>query len=443
MREPLSSVVKRFAAGGLLFLVSMLDWRDWLLNIRLADSNLDFALVLFAIALPHLLRAIAIGLMASAAFRFLKFMAMPKAKVEKEIYRLRKKHIIKNAFYVGIALLPLLFPAKSGFTMGAIVIQLMSFIPYVSFLLSPLLLIGYMDTLLFLEALLVSCFLIHILRILSLRSAQIEPVIKNSVFEEGKPVSFKLRMKSKLPLLSFPQLPFKLESSTSSSLLKNRHELKVSGKLDMGYYRFDVLKFQLASFPFFFSNVYKTTSKPAELTVLPRIKAKNVVYTKNPYMIKESGDLVKRQSGSSLEFSGIREFVPGDPLSKVWWKGLAKSGKMLTKDFYSPSEDRWILVIDASSPETDKEAEENLLRFSRAFIELFTRKDVAISIHLVAPTYSHIGYSSNKRALLSFLIKHWGEFRHISEEGAKEILKDAVGDEYKEIAERCRKSGIS
>jgi hypothetical protein len=158
--------------------------------------------------------------------------------------------------------------------------------------------------------------------------------------------------------------------------------------------------------------------------------------------MRETGDLVKKISGGSLEFAGIKDFSPGDPVSKIWWKGLAKSGKLMKKDFFSLAEDRWLLVIDLSDPNMKKEDEAALFTFSRAFVEMFTRKDIEVGIHIISPGASFLTYSTKKKDLLSFIVKHWSEFRHISHEGSREIIKDIVGDSS-QIEDRCKVNGIS
>ncbi len=437
MREEWKFIVRRGAVGAVLFVLSLLPLKNALLSVTLTNKDLDLIWVLFAIALPHILRGAAIAVISGAIFFAMKMIALPRKSIEKSIYALKKKKLLKNAIYVVMGTVPLLFPVKSGTSF----MQVAAVFPPA--LRTPFYLVGYMDVALAAEALLVSLFTVHLLRLLSLELAEVEPVIKKQVFEEGTAVEFKLRSRSPLPLVSLPMLPFKLKGKAHSTLTKSRHEVEVKGKLPVGYYRLDVLRYQVATLPFFFSSFFKTTSRPLEITVLPRIKVKNVLYAKNPFIVRETGELVKKVSGSSLEFAGIREFATGDPVAKIWWKGLAKGQGLLTKDFFSLAEDRWVLIMDLSDPELSEEDEKALMSFCRGFVEIFTRKDVELSIHLVSPTYAFLDYSSNKRALLSFLIRHWSEFKHLSHEGAKEVLKDAVGRGVEEIERRCKKSGVS
>ncbi|MBR9680307.1 MAG: DUF58 domain-containing protein [Candidatus Altiarchaeota archaeon] len=443
MRKQWRLILKRATIGGLLLLVSTMPWKDVLLSLTLSNKNLDLIWVLFAMILPNILRFIALGVLASAAFFAIKMVTLPRSFIEKEMYRLKKRKIIKNLIYSLLVLVLLLFPTLSGTHMSQVLNTFFGSLPWLLPIYLPFYFFYYADLLLLLEALIVSFFLVHLIKMLSVEFSTIKPDLTNTVFEEGKEIKFKILMESKLPLLPYPRLPFKASAHVKSNLLKTKHELEVVAKLPMGYYRFDVLKFEIASMPFFFSTYFKTSTKPVEITVLPKIKVKNVLYNKNPFQIRETGDLIKRVSGSSLEFAGIKEFSPGDPISKIWWKGLAKGGKMLKKDFFSLAEDRWILVIDLSNPLATKEEEAALLAFSRAFIETFTRKDIEISVHLISPNYSYAKYSTKKKELLSFLVRHWSDFRSLSHDGARAVLKDAVGSEVEEIEDRCKHSGIS
>jgi|GEM_PF-3468080 len=443
MRKQWRTILKRALIGGIILAISVIPWKDILLNVTLQNKNLDLLWVLFSIAAPSLLRFAALGVLASAAFFAIKMVTLPRSFIEKEMFGLKKRKILKNLIYSLLVSIPFLFPVTSGTRMGQVLDTFFVNIPWLFPLYLPFYFFYFSDTLLLLEAFVASFFLVHLIKILSVQVSEIETETTNTVFEEGKEVKFKIIMKSKLPLLPYPRLPFKTGARVRSNFFKTRHELEVKGKLSVGYYRFDVLKFDIASLPFFFSTYFKSSKDPIEITVLPKIKVKNVLYSKNPFQTRETGDLIKKVSGSSLEFAGIKEFAPGDPISRIWWKGLAKGGALQKKDFFSLAEDRWVLLIDLSNPLASKEDEAALLTFSRAFIETFTRKDIEISIHLISPNYAFIDYSTKKRDLLSFLVRHWSDFRNLSNDGARSVLKDGIGKEVNEIEKRCKESGIS
>ncbi len=443
MKKLSKELLKKFFIGTLLFLFSFLPLRETLLKLSFTNSTFDFFFVLFAIAFPHIIRSIAIAIIVSVIFFSLKSVALPRGVIEKEIYKLKKRRFFKNLFYGTILIGPLIFPFRSGIIIFNILSNLVSFSPYFSFLSFLLLPFSFMDLTLFLEALLISFFLLHLLKIISVKFGTVIIKTKNKVIEEGKESEFIVTAESRIPLFCFFMPPFKMKVRVNkANFIKTKYELILKKKFPIGYYRLDILQFRIATFPFFFSTVFKTVSNSVELTVLPKIKMKNVLYSKNPFAARETGDLVKRVSGGSLEFSGIKEFSPGDPVSKIWWKGLAKGGKLLKKDFFSLAEDRWILMVDLSNPNMSRKDEETLLTFSRAFVETFTRKDIEIGIHIISPNASTIKYSTKKRELMSFLIKHWHDFKHLSYKGSKLILKDAVGN-IENIEKRCKASGIS
>lgn len=445
MKRDIRPLIKRFLLGLTFFFASLLPLRNFFLNLNFSNPDVDFVFVLFSIAFPYILRTIAIGILAHTIFMMIKIMTLPRPLVERSLYRLRKKKLFKNIIYTGIILFMFLFPGKSNFTLFELLNNIVRTLPpgfsFISLLFSP---IAFMDILLFVQAFFVASFLMHLLKIMSLHFAKIETKIKQNVIDSGKKIEITISGKSKLPLLPRPTFPFKVKQKIETNFFKNQYTMKLEGVYDIGYYRYDVMKYQIATFPFYFSKVFRTTNDAAEFTILPKIKVKNSVYVKNPFIERETGDLIKKVSGSSLEFAGIKEFSQGDPISKIWWGGLAKNpNKLLKKDFFNPAEDRWVLVIDLSDPNMKKEDELALLNFSRAFIEIFTRKDISISIHLISPNSSYINYSSKKRELLSFLIKHWSDFRYLSHGGAKLILKDVIGKDSEVIEGRCKASGIS
>ena len=168
MKKLSKEMLKKFFIGTLLFLFSFFPLRETLLKINFSNSTVDFFFVLFAIAFPYILRSIAMAIIAGVILFSLKSMALPRGFVEKEIYRLKKRRFFKNLFYGVLLILPLIFPFKSGTIMLNIISNMISFSSYFGFLSILFLPFSFMDITLFLEALLISFFLLHLLKIVSI-----------------------------------------------------------------------------------------------------------------------------------------------------------------------------------------------------------------------------------------------------------------------------------
>jgi len=62
---------------------------------------------------------------------------------------------------------------------------------------------------------------------------------------------------------------------------------------------------------------------------------------------EQIGDIVTSRGGSGIEFHSLRDYKGSDPLSRVEWKHLAKTGNLATKNFKEERSANIILVIDA------------------------------------------------------------------------------------------------
>lgn len=62
---------------------------------------------------------------------------------------------------------------------------------------------------------------------------------------------------------------------------------------------------------------------------------------------EQIGDIVTSRGGSGIEFHSLRDYKNSDPLSRVEWKHMAKTGDLATKNFREERSGDIVLVIDA------------------------------------------------------------------------------------------------
>ena len=62
---------------------------------------------------------------------------------------------------------------------------------------------------------------------------------------------------------------------------------------------------------------------------------------------EQIGDIVTSRGGSGIEFHSLRDYKGSDPMSRVEWKHLAKTGDLATKNFREERSGDIVLVIDA------------------------------------------------------------------------------------------------
>jgi len=70
----------------------------------------------------------------------------------------------------------------------------------------------------------------------------------------------------------------------------------------------------------------------AQMTCVPSLKLMHDVPVRAQTTMY-SGDVSTKIGGSGLEFHSVREYRPGDPMNRINWKQLARTGDMATIDF--------------------------------------------------------------------------------------------------------------
>lgn len=100
--------------------------------------------------------------------------------------------------------------------------------------------------------------------------------------------------------------------------------------------------------PFGFFAVQKVI--PAEKTLLVLPYMVNLQKFPEPAGILPGGRALRRKSLEVTPYAaGVREYAPGDPLSRIHWKSTARKDRLIVKEFeQDPQADVWIL-LDAQS----------------------------------------------------------------------------------------------
>ena len=78
------------------------------------------------------------------------------------------------------------------------------------------------------------------------------------------------------------------------------------------------------------------------------------------------GGRTVRKKGKSMDFSGFREYVPGDDLRFLDWNGYARSGKLNIKEFLEERESRVTIVLDQSLSMQEAEKKERSMELAFA-----------------------------------------------------------------------------
>ena len=105
----------------------------------------------------------------------------------------------------------------------------------------------------------------------------------------------------------------------------------------------------------------------------------------------QPGRVLTEIGGSGVAFHTTREYRPGDPLSRIDWNGLAKTGELATVDFREERAASVVLLIDAReeayrAPGPDAEsAVERSVRAAGALYDALTDEENRVGIAALSP----------------------------------------------------------
>ncbi len=485
-RVILNRIIKRIVYGVLFviasYLITYFGIQRTLLDMKFDIVFLDFVYVLMVSFLPEILAWTGYGILFSVAVLLLKYKVFPAHKLERHYLGIKRGSMVKYLFICSLVVLLLFFvpyfmrqPGMTGDVVASLdqsVMQAGSQVSIMSgyagdvistilsilaaifnfFVISPLYIFSPVRLDAFLCALFMSPLFYHTMTVsLSRRHIKVSRHVSKQLCQAGDKLVLKTSLSCSFPapnasLRAAPvskgnrtKWKMKSKKGMSCTSVENTEELA----LHEGYYNFDIVPVSIFTFPFFHTTVYKVCDTNADISVIPPLHYRTRIYIRKPSVFKETGSLIRKQLGSSLDFAGLREYAYGDPLSRIWWKGLAKSGEMLVKEFQSFSEDRWMLVLDLTNPNLAADSTKNMLQFSRIFIELCTRKDIAIGLSTFSPSFYYIDYEVNKRSLLSGLTKVTMPLYEISTKGVELILHDALGTDLDKLKRKCREKHMT
>ncbi len=108
-----------------------------------------------------------------------------------------------------------------------------------------------------------------------------------------------------------------------------------------------------------FQNCVKVPAAPATVTVLPRRYPLPRIELPGGAAFQITGESNTNAIGNSGEFTGLREYRPGDPLRQIHWKSWARTGRPIVKELEDTFYPRYGLILDTlSADRTDTTFEE-------------------------------------------------------------------------------------
>ena len=93
----------------------------------------------------------------------------------------------------------------------------------------------------------------------------------------------------------------------------------------------------------------KTVETRGFLRVYPEVRYLNRVELRHSHPRNWPGETITRRAGQGLEFYGIREAAPGEPVRRTNWKATARAGTLMVNQYMDEAGGDTLIILDARS----------------------------------------------------------------------------------------------
>lgn len=109
----------------------------------------------------------------------------------------------------------------------------------------------------------------------------------------------------------------------------------------------------------FKQTIYKELN--VRVVVLPRYLDKGYLSLKALHTGAWPGNITSKIPGHSMEFYGLRNYMPGDELKKVNWRASARMGKLITNEYEAERVTDAIIIVDINRLSDNTEYERKIV----------------------------------------------------------------------------------
>jgi uncharacterized protein (DUF58 family) len=141
---------------------------------------------------------------------------------------------------------------------------------------------------------------------------------------------------------------------------------------------------------------------------------------------QSGGQVISQQQGEALEFRGIRQYIPGDALRQIYWPALAKTGKLMVREYQEEYFIRLGVILDTQVPGPDitNPALEAGISLVASISEWISRQEFLIDIFAAGHDIYHFP-NGNAFSRLEYLLEILASIQ-AAESFQPELLKSAV-----------------
>ncbi|OGA56475.1 MAG: hypothetical protein A3G81_31355 [Betaproteobacteria bacterium RIFCSPLOWO2_12_FULL_65_14] len=95
------------------------------------------------------------------------------------------------------------------------------------------------------------------------------------------------------------------------------------------------------------------------------------------------GVALAASAGDSEEFIGLRDYRPGDPLRRLHWKSMARTGRPIVKEYQNEFFERHALVLDTSTAAGEDAAFEAAVSVAASFVYAIDTRECLLDLLFV------------------------------------------------------------
>lgn len=175
--------------------------------------------------------------------------------------------------------------------------------------------------------------------------------------------------------------------STPISALKPGATLKIPVSLTprrRGLVRMNDLRVLLPDPIGLYQRSLKVPAPLASLAVLPRRYPLPRFELPGSARFQPGGETVAKHAGATGEFTGLRDYQPGDPLRLIHWATWARTGKPVVKELEDTFFPRHGLILDTFPEPGDEQLFEDAVSVAASFVVAVDAKESLIDLMFIA-----------------------------------------------------------
>jgi uncharacterized protein (DUF58 family) len=151
-----------------------------------------------------------------------------------------------------------------------------------------------------------------------------------------------------------------------------------------GLIRFNDLRVLLPDPLGLFQRCVKVPAPAATLAVLPRRYPLPRFELPGSARFQPGGEATSRHAGAAGEFTGLRDYQPGDPLRLIHWPTWARTGKPVVKELEDTFFPRHGLILDTFPAPGDDDLFEDAVSVAASFVVAVDARESLIDLMFIA-----------------------------------------------------------